>query len=374
MLEQSLDIAVELGDQPNRLKKLMKLGSIFYNKGQDRSAQDCFDKALALAQKLNDAHSQAQCLTSLGLGRLWGDLGQGKTLFEQALPLFEAAGDWNGATYCRAMLDVAAELGPKNLRVGFSSDKGFNQPIIGFYAGCDVFQAVAGKVSHPSETCYIGYTWPNELAQSPLQISRVFWQVSHLRTILDTSVPIGGSWSGNAFSNTSEPLKATVTVLSDTQTVTVPAGTFTGCLLTEQVTTEDGSPTEVNAEFRGTVRAWYGRGVGLVQSQIQHDDGLKATLQLQTYEVLEDRQRLPASGDRQSLGIWLVGCPDRIPGQRSLPRDRTGRQSVVYRALCVCVSAARLTNLCEQASPGLESKRHPALKGRAIESTKPLRG
>jgi RNA polymerase sigma-70 factor (ECF subfamily) len=304
LLEQSLDIAVELGDQPSRMKKLMQLGSVFYNKGQDRSAGDCFDKALALAQELNDAHSQAQCLMSLGLGRLWGDLGQGKALFEQALPLFEAARDRNGATYCRAMLDVAAELGPDNLRVSFSSEEGFHQPIIGFYAGCDVLQAEAGKVSHPSETCYIGYTWPNELAQSPLQISRLFWQSSHLRTILDTSVPVGGSWSGNAFSSTSEPLKATVTVLSDTETVTVPAGTFHHCLLTEQVTTEDSPLTEVNAEFRGTVRAWYAPGVGLVQTQVHRDNGLKATVHLQVYEITaESQDYLPlALGNRWEYG------------------------------------------------------------------------
>ncbi|MDQ2800372.1 MAG: tetratricopeptide repeat protein, partial [Armatimonadota bacterium] len=302
--EQSLALAGELGDRPGQIAKLMDLGSAFYNKGDDANATDHYQRALALARQSGDTRSQARCLTSLGLGRLWGDLGQGAALFAQALPLYEETGDLNGATYCRAMLDVATELDPENLFVEFSTEKGFRQPIIGFYAGCDIFQAEAGKVTHPGETCYIGYTWPDELAQSPLQISRIFWQASHLRTILDASVPVGGSWSGNAFSNTSEPLKATVTVLSDTETVNVPSGTFTNCLLTEQVTTEDGPPTEANSNLRGTVRAWYAPGVGLVQTHIRHDDGLEATLELQAYEITaESRDFLPlAVGNRWEYG------------------------------------------------------------------------
>lgn len=296
LLEQSLALAEELRDWPNQIEKLIEIGMGLYNNGDDVNATEHYQRALALAQQTGDVRSQAFCLTSLGLGRLWGTLGQGAALFAQALPLYEETGDLNGATYCRAMLAVAAELGPENLRVEFSAEQAFRQPIIGFYAGCDVFQAEGGRVSHPSETCYIGYTWPDELAQSPLQISRVFWQLSHLRTFLDASVPVGGSWSGSAFSFASEPLQATITVLSDTETVTVPAGNFAHCLLTEQVTTEDGLPTEANAGLCGTVRAWYAPGVGLVQTQVRHNDSLEATLQLQTYEITAESQGLESQG------------------------------------------------------------------------------
>jgi len=285
LMEQSLALAAELGDRPGQMRKLMDLGSAFYNSGQDGKIEGCFQRARALAQELGDARSQARCLTSLGLGRLWGDRAQGRTLFAQALPLYEQAGDLNGATYCRAMLDVADELGPENLRVDFSPQQGFRQPIIGFFAGCDTFQWEGGVVSHVGETCYIGYTWPDDLARSPLKISRVFWQSSHLRKILDAGVPVGGQWSGSAFSFSDQPLKAVVTVLSDTETVTVPAGAFAGCLLTEQVTTEQGPADERNKELCGTVRAWYARDVGLVQIHVRHNDGLEATLQLQAYEA-----------------------------------------------------------------------------------------
>ena len=113
-----------------------------------------------------------------------------------------------------------------------------------------------------------------------------------------------GQWSGNAFSNTAQPLKATVTVLSEGEAVTVPAGTFAGCRLTEQVTTQNGTASEANRELCGAVRAWYAPGVGLVQLHVRHEDGLEATIQLQTYEVGDkSRDWLPlAVGNRWEYG------------------------------------------------------------------------
>ena len=302
--ERSIALAEQLSDRHSLMAKRMDLGGAFYNSGQDTPAVAQYEQAQAIAQELGDARGQAQCLTSLALGRLWGDRAQGMALFAQALPLYEAAGDLNGTTYCHAMLALAAELGPENLRVDFSPEQGFQQPIIGFYAGCDVLRSEAGTVSHPSETCYIGYTWPDDLERSPLKIARVFWLSSHLRKIVDTSVPVGGSWSGNAFSDTPQPLKATVTVISDTERMTVPAGTFEGCRLTEQVTTEDGPQTEANRSFRGTVRAWYAPGIGLVRLHAHHEDGLEAAIELQAYAVRgKSGELLPlAVGNRWDYG------------------------------------------------------------------------
>jgi len=285
LLEQSLALAEELGDKRGLMEKRMEMGRAYYNSGSDLKGADCLERARALAQEIGDARAQASALTSLGAGRLGGAGAQGLALFQQARALYESAGDLGGATYCRAMLAVADRLGPDKLRVDYSPGEGFRQPVIGFYAGCDTFRSESGATFHVDESCYIGYTWPEDLRRSPLKIGRVFWLSSHLQKILDAAVPVGGHWSGNAFSNTSQPLKATVTVQSDTETVTVPAGTFAGCLLTEQVTTEDGPATEANRELCGTVRAWYAAGVGLVQFHARHADGLEATLRLEDHEV-----------------------------------------------------------------------------------------
>ena len=318
-LEQSLALAEELGDKRSQMMKRMDLGGAFYNSGQDAKAEENYAKAREIAQEIGDAWSQATCLVSPGLGRLWGDTTQARAIFAQALPLYEAAGDLTGATSCRAVLALADRLGPEKLRVDYSPEQGFRQPILGFLVGCDTFRSEAGVVSHLDESCYIGYTWPDGTGHSPLRISRVFWLSSHLKKILDSGVPVGGQWSGNAFSNTAQPLKATVAVLSDAKTVTVPAGTFTACLLTEQVTTEDGPPSEANRELCGVVRAWYARDVGLVQLHVRHEDGLEATLRLEEYEAE------PGSGEWLPLAVgsrWEYGWAD-------IPAEYTARE--VYR-------------------------------------------
>ena len=337
LLEQSLALAEELGDKRGQMRKLMDMGSAFYNSGQDAKGAGCFERARALAQELGDARGQARCLTGLGTGAAVGRRGAGAVLFAQALPLYEAAGDLNGATYCRAMLAVADRLGPDNLRVGFSPGGAFNQPIIGFYAGCDTFRAEGGVVSQE---------WRDllhrlHLAGGAARARRSRSAASSGRrrtcgTILDGDVPVGGGWSGPAFSNTSEPLKATVTVLSDTETVTVPAGTFAGCLLTEQVTTEDGPATRPKGILRHgprLVRA--GRRAGPASRPARGRPGSDpATASVRGGT---GKRGLPAAGRRQPLGVRMGGRARRVCRPGSVPGDRAEGRPVVRRALCVCV-------------------------------------
>lgn len=309
LFEQSLAIAEELDDHRGQAEKLMALGGAFYNSGngQDRRVRECYERALAIWEGLDDARGQAQCLTNLGTGRLWGDGTQGTRYFEQARALYESAHDLNGAAFCRAMLDVAAEVGADRLRA-----------IIGYYAGCDVLLKREGVVSHPSETCHINYTWDDALARSPLRIQRVFRQCSHLRKILDARVPVGGHWEGQAFSFSQQPLRATVTVKSDHERVTVPAGVFENCLLTEQVTTESDLADSASVDSKranreelcGVCRAWYAPGVGLVRLHVRRGDGLEAVIELDGYSVEDgSRDYLPLSIDN----TWTYGWADLPP-------------------------------------------------------------
>lgn len=303
LYEQALEIAEELGDRFAQAEILVNQGGAFYNSnsGQDDRVEECYQRALSLWREIGDQAQQARCLTNLGTGRLWGDAAQGQPFFAQALALFEAAQDHNGVAYCRAMLDVADAVGPENLRV-----------ITGYYAGSDVLRTHEGTISHPSETCHISYTWTDDLNRSPLKVQRVFRQCAHLNTFLDSVVPVGGSWSGPAFSYSQQPLQATVTILSDQERVSVPAGTFGDCLLTEQVTTESALPDDGTEESKeanrrelcGVCRAWYAPGVGLVQVHVTLDGGLEALIQLRDYSVAE------AEGEYLPLALgsaWTYG-------------------------------------------------------------------
>ena len=111
------------------------------------------------------------------------------------------------------------------------------------------------------------------------------------------------------------PLKVAITVKSDWDSVTVPAGTFDRCLVTEQVSTEsellDEAPEQkrkLNREFLcGTRRAWYAPGAGVVQLHVRTIDEVDVLIQLKEFSVLEK------SSDYLPLAIgnsWVYSWPD----------------------------------------------------------------
>ena len=126
-----------------------------------------------------------------------------------------------------------------------------------------------------------------------LEVHGPFTQVAKLLRFLDTSVAVGGSWSGDAFSYSHQPLKATTNVKSASEHVTVPSGRFERCLLMEYETRESDLPDEaserqkkLNREFLcGTRWAWYAPGVGLVQLEVRSAAGTEALIQLKEYSV-----------------------------------------------------------------------------------------
>ena len=315
---QAVAIAEELGDQPNQADKLTMLGGAYYNGGHKAEAEACYQKALAVYRTFGGTQGEAGCLTNLGILSLEDDAAKSGRLFAQALRLYQAIGNLGGVAYCRAMLDVQANVGASRLPQG-----------IGFFFGCDLLSAKGGAITHKNETCYLGYYWPDDLARSPLRVQRVFWQTSHLGKILDTQVEVNGEWSGSAFTYSRQPLHATVAVKSAAEIITVPAGAFGNCLLTEQITTEsdlpDDAPEEAKQanreEFCGVRRAWYAPGVGLVQLQVERGDGVEACIQLQQYAVLQE------SNDYLPLAIgntWTYGWAN-------VPEEYIARE--VYRVM-----------------------------------------
>lgn len=295
LLERALTTAQELGDDKAQAEILSRLGNSYANRKPQEAVQH-YQKALEIYRGLGDAFGQAECLLTLVLHSLQADdIAAGRGYLEMAWPLFEETGSLDWLAVCRAMQRLLTELGAVD----------FSQPFV-WHAVCDTWEETDGKVSFHSQPGFM-VTRRDSTVPYPLYIGSVFWQVSRLRTFLDRAVLDGGSWSGKAFSLSEQPLTATVTVLSDGEAVTVPAGTFAGCRLTEQVTTQNGTASEANRELCGAVRAWYAPGVGLVQLHVRQEDGLEATLQLQTYEVGDK------SGDWLPLAVgnrWEYGWAD----------------------------------------------------------------
>jgi tetratricopeptide (TPR) repeat protein len=299
LYEQSFAIAEQLGDRKAEADKLVKLGLASFDSGKKR---EFIQRALKAYQDLADKRGEAECAVWMGSSHLFAkEFAPGKRCYEQALPLFESVNAHEWVAVCRAALALLAEVGEDRWPT-----------LLYWSASCPGLKKSAGAVEHRFD---VGSGTGGRPDIPALKVTSVFWQVSHLRKFLDASVPVAGSWSGSAFSYSHQALRATVTVKSASERVSVPAGQFGKCLLTEQVTTESGLPDEA-AESRmdlnrealcGTRQAWYAPGVGLVQLHVERGDGIEATIHLEKFSVANNGQ------DYLPLAIgnsWTYGWAD----------------------------------------------------------------
>ncbi|NIM48332.1 MAG: sigma-70 family RNA polymerase sigma factor, partial [Gemmatimonadales bacterium] len=216
LYEEALAIARQLGDREMQADLLRKLGDV--------------EKSLELYRELGKLGEQGICLRLMGFEHLGAnEVEQGRRCYEQAIPLFEEARALDGVTLCRAMLDLLDEVGEKRFRKLLLWEVGCH--------GLEKNRALTHLFVHWNS----GGDLPDE-PPDPWPFVDVFPEVSHLGKFLDPGVPVGGSWSGNTDTYSFQPLRATVTVKSNSERLTVPAGTFEHCVLTEQVTTESGLP------------------------------------------------------------------------------------------------------------------------------------
>lgn len=305
LMEQSLAIAVELGDRKAQADFLQNIGVACANNRQDEKSEESYRKALEIYREIDEPLGQGNCLMWLGSQLVYSpkpEVADGRRYYEEALPLYEAAESHEWIGVCRAMLAFLDEVGEQRF------------PTILLGGGnCLLLEREAGVVRSAGDVGCSRFGTNPEVPM--LGIQSPFWQVSRMGKFLDDSVPVGGSWSGDAFSYTYQPLRTTVTVVSKSECVSVPAGTFENCLLTEQITTEsdlpDDPPDDKKGHNRmilcGVCRAWYAPGVGLVQLHVRIEDGPEGTMQLREYSTQGD------SDDYLPLTVgnsWVYGWPD----------------------------------------------------------------
>jgi len=303
LLEQALALVGRMDDPQTQADILRRLGDGCASGAPEKSVEYYRD-ALDLLRRVGDVPGQGHCLLSLALHSLRRNenaIAQGH--LEQAQALFEQADCLDWIAVCRALRDLPAEVGEPDL-----------SRLILWHAVCDVLEMKAGAVRFRGQPGFM-VTQRDDAVPQALYVGSVFWQLSRLGAFLDAGVPIGGAWAGDTFSFSDRPLRTTLTVLSDSEPVTVPAGTFAGCLLTEQVTAAGGDPDDApeashalnRRELCGAIRAWYAPSVGLVQVHVRRGDGVEAAIQLRAYQVGgESEEYLPlALGNR-----WVYGWAD----------------------------------------------------------------
>ena len=326
LFEGSLAIARELGDKQDIAEKLRTLSQTYYNTNQAEYAHKIVPtlrEALALYEEIGEVRGQGTCHQALGDTLLHHDPAGAKTEYARALELYEQAGAKREIAYCRAFFDLIGEAGTERMTGDLARFSGF-----------DVIEKRSdGTLTHMVEACNISvviHDGSDFGPKNPLAIQRVFWQIGSLHPFLKAGVGVGELWAGTGESHSQQPLSITATVQSDSASVTVPAGTFTDCLLIEYITTEsalpDNAPEEKKRanreEFVGTRQAWFAPNVGLVQLRVEQAAGDSATIQLHSYELPSGAQANNADGangtERDWLPLaagarWIYGWADLAP-------------------------------------------------------------
>lgn len=313
LFEESLAIAEKLGDRAGRAAKLQHLGVTHTN--QTEEAQQYYRMALDAYEELGDAAGQGMCLQWLGGQSFFASrVAEAVDYYTRAMPLLAEADRHDWLAVCRALLDLVAEVGEERA-----------SELRAFGAGCTVLEKKDGIVRLAQQPGISRGLYRDDVPMLP--VHSPFWHIAHLRKFLDAAIPVGGSWSGDAFSYSLQPLQGTVTVKSASESVTMPAGTFENCLLTEQVTTEGDLPDdgpekkkELNRMvFCGIRRAWFAPGVGLVRIHVHRGDDAEATSQLTDFAVDDQPEDyLPLAAGNS----WTYGWAD-------LPDDWTAKE--VYK-------------------------------------------
>ncbi|MBI3947321.1 MAG: RNA polymerase sigma factor [Armatimonadetes bacterium] len=329
LLERALAIAEELGDREQQgyalhnLARQYTFGESIAGGQRDRIVE-FHRKARAAFDEVGDPQMAGGELFSLASQQIrWGEGAAARHSLEEALSQSAAATSPSGPTKARAALAMIAAVGEE--RVG---------DIIDFQAGGFFVRVEDGKGFASGGAGMTGGRdhGPPEASELARHLDAVLWQISLLckelaHPFLDASVPVGGGWSGEVilYPRTLEPLRGTITVVSDSERVDVPAGAFEGCLLTELVITEGGGPAggarnrrwEVSRRMHsGTRRAWYAPGVGLVRLHVRREDARtgaerETTAQLAAFTLAGGEGWLPLAEGNTWTYTW-AGVPAEV--------------------------------------------------------------
>ena len=332
--EQAIETIVELGPPEWAASCLVGIGVDYSNSGNREKAEGYYQRALEAYKRMDDADGQANCLLWLGTGAykrmddgdgqanclLWLGTGalwaneftKGKEYVEQALPLFERKPDHAWVAVCRALLNMLDEVGeeryPSLLRKG---------------GVCETLRVGKDGIYQAGQP---GWSGGGGFPEAPaLDVRSIIWQLIGPRNLVLPSGPVGTRRSSNVFSYTKAPLRSTLRVVSDSETVTVPAGTFERCRLIEMTRRETAEADEetqqrsdLNQQFLcGTRRAWFAPGVGMVQLWVKTGTDVEALIQLREFEIVEpSTDYLPlAIGNRWVYG-W-ANVPEEYVGKEA---------------------------------------------------------
>jgi outer membrane lipoprotein-sorting protein len=290
LYEETMALARELEDKAMQAKLLIRTALL----------NDSIEKCEEAAELYRSIENQAgegearQWLGSLLLRK--GIYAEAKLSFTQAKTLLNQSKEYQWATACDAALEFIAHV--PQPRAADSMEA--------YSWGCEMLQVEENElISYLGQSG--GISGGGRLGAHP------FWEIGVMNDLVMNSKHPGDTIVKETRSYGVYPLSTTGTVVSDNETVTVPAGTFTKCRLirmetqdTEETKAEDEMVVMMNQFMLGVREVWYAPGVGMVKLRVDKGEG-SYTCVLKEYSVQQNTQDyLPlAIGNR-----WVYGRED----------------------------------------------------------------
>ncbi len=290
--EEALEAEKEKGDKTIQAFLMERLARYC----SEEEAVEYYGRALDIYSEIGDKSNQGWVLYFLA-GRLANhSLEEGISHFQRAFDLLMEVGEnskWGVASHAAVNLLKHADRPLAEL-----SFKG-EMPLFGLiFWGyvCQTFEKSSGTVVYHGSTGtqgsfvrsgrYKDYSWTNKDEVKDTFKATPFRFLPGMTKILDASFSVGDSWSTEVpFGG--DPMRMTVTIQSDSETVSVPAGEFSNCLKTMLVTSEE--PEDCEESRCGNREFTYAPGVGLVKSVFVRRDGNIGVAQLTSYEVSDGK-------------------------------------------------------------------------------------
>lgn len=299
--EQVLAIKKEIGSKAEYASYLSYMGE--------------HQKALKIFEEIDDKPGQARSLTWLGSQHFFeGDSEKALSFFKRAMPLYKASQTGKDMkTVCHAAIQLVEEV---------KDEPGLDKTI-SRGAVCEKLKREPDAVVRRGQP---GFSTESIYEHERSLRVGLFYTIGQMKPTLDFTRKVGDTWTQEVFSYTFDPLVATATFESDSETVEVVAGKFTDCWKIKVVTVQPETKATNEQHQRninlnkincGTREIWYAPSVGLVKYRADQESGMKATVELAKYSVQDgDGDYFPLT-----VGNWWEYRPVGID-KRYVTKDR----------------------------------------------------
>lgn len=248
-----------------RLKDHAMVGRLLVHTVFMRPSREPLDRvkrmgdAAAEFRKGGDENGEGQALLWKGI-ELLRERGQGEAreVLDRSHELLVRAKDYAWAAVCDATLEFIEQVGPERT-VKSMQEYGWI---------CEMLRKEeGGAVSYAGQ--------PGSSGGRGQRLGSPVHDAAIMDVLVDDARRVGEKWSADTFSYGSYPLRTTGMVVSDSETVTVAAGTFSDCRLIRTVTEdpepereEDERARKLNEIRLGTREVWYARSVGMIKVRV----------------------------------------------------------------------------------------------------------